>query len=196
MLPGPPEPFYASNGSKRHTNPPQERNLHQEVLDWLETCDGTFTIQDITREFGCLAGSLLFNNIKMILSRLTKTQIIERIGNVRGVYRRLLKDLEELEWWEVSNEEYPISLPLDIGNLAKLMPKSIVVISGEQNSSKSAIALNIAKENCDTLATHYFNSEMSGEELRDRILRFDDVEPGHFRKVKFYPRTDNFHETS
>jgi hypothetical protein len=176
------------------TKQPEERNVMQEVKDWLETCDGVFTLKNIADEFRALAGSLLYTNIKQILKRLISNNSIERVGATRGVYRRVEDQLETMNWWDASNEELPFNLPLGVGTLTKLMPKSIIVIAGEQNSSKSAIALNIAKDNCNTFITHYFNSEMSNEELRERILKFDDVEPGHFRKINFYPRTDNFQD--
>lgn len=179
-------------GSNLGTN--CKRNVHQDVLDWLETCDGEFSLKEIAAEFGALAGSLLYNNIKLVVFKIQKKNIIERVGNRRGYYRRVEETLEEMNWWDCSNEESPLVLPLDIGRLCKIMPKSIIVIAGEQNSSKSAIALNIAKDNCETFETHFFNSEMSSEELRERIMRFDDIDPDHFRKVHFYSRSENFHD--
>lgn len=172
----------------------EPRNVMQEVKDWLETCDGTFTIKDLAAEFRAPVASSLYNTIKDILFRLIKNNTIERVGSVRGVYRVVENQLTAQQWWEVSNEESPLTLPLSLGDLVKLMPKSIIVVAGEHNSSKSAFALNIAKENCNSYRTHYFNSEMSDEELRERIMRFDDVQPDHFRKVNFYPRTDNFQD--
>jgi hypothetical protein len=171
-----------------------KRNFTQEVKDWLETCDGTFSLSDICREFRAQPGSIAYINIKRSIFYLKKNKVIEKTGPLRGVYRKIENELEIVNWWDACNEEYPLSLPIGIGNLCKLMPKSIVVIAGEQNAAKSSIALNIAKDNCDSVKTHYFNSEMSGEELRERIIKFDDVPPDHFRKVTFYGRTDNFQD--
>jgi hypothetical protein len=168
--------------------------IAKEVREWLDTCDGTFSLKEIASEFRAIAGSTQYGSIKRVLHRLHKDNIIARVGDRSGVYRRITQEdeLQPQEWWNCSDDEYVLDLPLDISSLVRLSPKSIIVIAGEQNSCKTAFSLDIARRNCKRYNTVYFNSEMSDQELLLRLSKFDEVPITLWRNITFFPRTHDF----
>jgi len=176
----------------------QERNLSHEVREWLTTCDGTFTIQNLAQELQLYndksTSALLLNNLKKILHNLKNTEAIERVGSIRGVYRKIDTSLEEVPWWEASLEEYPITLPFGLSDLVKIMPKSIIICAGEKNAAKSAFAYNVARLNIPTFKCRFFNSESSPEEYKDRLTSFQDLDMDFWRKMPMYEKSQNIED--
>ena len=70
---------------------------------------------------------------------------------------------------------------------------NIIIIAGSPNSGKSSFCLNVAKMNSDK-DVRYFNSEMGEEELKNRLLFFDDMELKDWDHVTFYERSSNFND--
>jgi hypothetical protein len=171
-----------------------ERNIAQEVREWLETCDGTFSINDVAQDLQLYNSKELKNNLKKILFNLHAAKVIERVGSVRGVYRKVETTLEEANWWDVSLEEYPILLPFGLTDLVKLMPKSIIVCAGEKNSAKSAFSLNVARLNIPSFQCRYFNSEASPEEYKERLSMFEDIDLSFWRKMPMYEKSQNIED--
>jgi hypothetical protein len=174
------------------------RNLLFEVKDWLTTVDGVFTIRDIEADiFLNISPPLkppLKNYLKQILHRLVENRTIERVGSIRGTYRKIDTTLEESPWWDADTEEYPIILPLGLTDLLKIMPKNVIVCAGEKSAAKSAFALNVAKLNIPNLQCRYFNSEGGPEEYKNRLMNFEDVPLSFWRKMPMYEKSHNIED--
>jgi hypothetical protein len=73
---------------------------------------------------------------------------------------------------ETPGEPLPIRWPLELEEEAKVFAKTIVVGGGVTNSGKTLFAMDLARLNMEIHNVTYINSEMSEEELADRLQRF------------------------
>ncbi len=159
---------------------------------WIEQAPGTFSVRDIKDELRIIDEKSL-NTLYVSLHRLEKEKIIEKEGTKRGVYRRIENDVQVMNFLNVNGNDVDVWLPFGIDKLVRLYPGNIVLLAGEIESGKTALMLNIIKENMKSWQVHYFNSEMGEVELRERLLLFDDIklEDWKFRPIE---RSDNFHD--
>jgi hypothetical protein len=153
-----------------------------EVFVTTET-SGSFTLRD------CYDALHLKNkdeqvSCRVALSRLVKQGIIERSGKKTGLYRKLDRKVEIMDWQHAPTDDFEIALPLGIPRLCKLYPANIAVVAGTSNAGKTAFLLNIVKLNMARYKIYYFNSEMGETELRLRLSLFDDVPLDSW---KFFP---------
>ena len=85
--------------------------------------------------------------IRVILGRLAKEGVIERVENQVGVYRVLDKDCPSVDWVSADTKCVgKLWLPFDLNRIAEIMPGDIILIAGAMNAGKSALMMNIAKE--------------------------------------------------
>jgi len=129
----------------------------------------------------------------VILGRLEKEGLIERTGRIAGEYRKIEADCEAEDWQNASTETVDLWLPFELNDMIEIMPGSIILIAGSQDAGKSAVMMNIAKENMDTWNTNYFSSELNAGAFKMRTAKFPYISTDQW-KVKFYQRSDNFHD--
>ena len=154
----------------------KDRNITQEVREWILASPGIFSSSDIHKELD-FASSSLKHAVTNCLGRLCQEGLIARQGNRRGMYRRVEQEAEHIDWRKAPTAEYPLRLPFDLERMVKIFPKNIILIAGDPNSGKTALMLNIVKDNMKDLPVWYFSSEMGGVEMRERIAMFDDPPP-------------------
>jgi hypothetical protein len=165
-------------------------NVTQEITDWVMTTNGIFTT------------TLLYNSLHLttreekktasvVLSRLNKDKVIESLKRNAGQYRLVDKDCEEIDYLSEVEDPIPIQFPLNLHELVEIMPGNIILIAGEPNAGKTAWLFNFVKLNMYKYHIHYFSSEMSKEELKKRLLKFDDIPLDKWR-WKIYERSENF----
>jgi len=170
----------------------KERNLTQEVRDWIESTEGefltreVFEILDISRDQK--------QKVSIILTRLISEGLIERTGRKTGCFRRIERELAKMDIFNANTETVDIKLPFGIENLVNLMPGNIAVITGSKDAGKTSLLLNIIKDNIDKFKIHYFNSEMGEGELRRRLQLFKDFPYENWRAANFYERDQDFHD--
>lgn len=126
------------------------------------------------------------------LNRFVKQGLLEKVPEKVSTFRIIENNMEEIDFLNASNEEYPIKLPFGIERYVKIMPGNIIVVAGEVNAGKTAFCLNVAKMNMAQCEVHYFSSEMGGGELRERLEK--DPDGIDKWKVKFWNRADHFHD--
>lgn len=169
----------------------RERNLAQEVLEWVDSTNGNFYSTDIDKFLHC---STLQEkkNVSIILKRLSMQEppIIEKVPGKNGHWRKVENTLEIIDWQNAPDEEYPISLPLDLHDLCKIYPGNIIVLAGASNTGKTSFMLETIRLNQDKHKVVYFNSEMGATELRLRLSMFD--QPLSSWKFKAIERSSNF----
>lgn len=168
----------------------EKRNLKQEVLDLISVTSG-----DISVTFCDKALQLVTKrdkaNLRQIMHRLCIQNILKKQGKQAGVYHIVDSELEEIDWMNAETEEFPITLPLDLDDFVKIMPKNLIVVAGAPNSGKTAFLMNIVRNNMFNNNINYYSSEMSEGEFRDRILKFGDPPPEKW-KFKAYNRCSDF----
>jgi hypothetical protein len=173
---------------------PNPDNLIDKVREWLQNSDGVFNYQELARDLQIIKNLKALQNLRKILSRLTKDEVIERVGLKSGNYRRIENEVEFLDWAAASTDEYEIRLPLELDVLAKIHPQNIIVFAGESNTAKTGLCLETARLNLHDHKIRYQCSEMGAEELAGRLRLFENVDLDLWHRVEFVPRSENFQD--
>ncbi len=152
-------------------------NLAAEVREWVLSSNGVFLSSDFVREAGLSSmSSREFNkNLSKAFERLVKEEIIERVGARRGQFRRIEKESEIIDFANADTSiifDLRWPAPFRLERLVNLYPKNIVMVAGASNAGKTALLLNLVRENMLQHRIIYFSSEMGPEELRLRLEKF------------------------
>ncbi len=171
----------------------QEINLTSEIEKWVSVTEGNFSITECYNELQTVTGVSNRNNYRVVLNRLKGKGVIERSGNKDGIFRRVENDTQEIDFLSADDTELEIDLPFNIDSLVDIHPKSIIVIAGAPNAGKTALCLNIAEANMHNYDVCYFSSEMSAQELKSRLSKFDRPITD-FKKVTWLERSHDHHD--
>jgi len=169
-----------------------ERNLTKEITEWVLSTSGHFSSTDLYTSLQ-LSTRREKKTCSQVLSRLVDGGLIERFGKKNGVFRRREQVTEEIDWLNADvSATFPIKWPFQLERLVQTYPKNIIIVAGASNSGKTAFMLNTIYENMSLHAgnIHYFSSEMSPEELKLRLKKFN--LPDAFWNFKAYDRSTNF----
>lgn len=151
----------------------KERNLAQEVSDFVAVTNGYFSVtscysvlQTVTKQDK--------TTIRVALNRLKDKGIIERHATQDGIYRRVEKDFEFINFDENEPDEveYPVKLPLGLNDVAEVSQGNIILVAGEFNAGKTAFLLNVLRHNKGKLPIRYISSEMKKSEFKKRFASF------------------------
>lgn len=168
----------------------KERNLADEVREWVLSSSGVFLSSDVVKELG-LSSRVDKQNLSKILERLRTEGVIDRHGDKRGCYRLRENNLEAMNILAPSEKEVEIVYPLYLDSWFVTLPRNIIIIAGEPDSGKTAWLLNFVKLNMEHFDIHYFNSEMGEMELRSRLSKFA-IPLKDWQKVHWWERSGNF----
>lgn len=166
----------------------KDRNLSQEVQDYIGSTTGSFRITDISR---ILQLSTLQDrkNLYVILHRLVEDAVIERAGYQDGVFRRIERSCDELAISPGRPTPLDLNFPFGLEKLVHLYPGNIVVIAGSQNAGKTSFMLDFIKRNMAKFPINYYSSEMGAEEFNLRLSLHEEVKEWTF---KAFERSNNF----
>jgi len=155
------------------------------ILEWVDEAPGWFHVRDINHD----------PEYQMIYTRkcetLVKTGHLVRHKDRRGMYRKKESDLIEMDFVNAHGEPVDIWLPFELSDKVSIFDGNMIIIAGAKSSGKTALNLNIIKENQSKWNIHYFNSEMGANELRKRLDLFDYMSIDMW-KFKAYQRASNF----
>ena len=170
----------------------------KEVREWVDEQSGVFDLDGVIKNLG-LDGvrdpserRKVRKSVSRTLTDLVNEGIIKRHGNRNGVFRKIDRDLKQMNLHRGTEQSENIILPFGLSTMVKLFPGNITLIAGAIESGKTTALLNITKDNLDQYKVHYFNSEMGSDELPCRLKQFSDVDPRVWDKVNFYERSSNF----
>ena len=149
----------------------RDRNIAQEVREWVEATRGHFETTQSHRELH-LATKEEMRAVNVALCRLVEEGIIERYGDKRGVYCRVDKDYEVIDFVNASDEIFPIKWPFNIERYVEICPGNPIIIAGEKDAGKTALLLNCVQMNMNAHRIFYFSSEMADREIKKRLLKF------------------------
>ena len=172
----------------------RERAWTQEIRDWVQASSGNFSTAQLDRELEIVTKR---NKAKRrtILARLVEEGLVSRHPTRNGIFRKLDKELVEMDITQDVGPGEDITLPFDLNKMVKLYAGNIVVVAGEKSAGKTALLLNVMADNLHKRKIYYFNSEMGSEELSLRIRAFPDMDYKDFAKyVKMYERSHDFAE--
>jgi hypothetical protein len=166
------------------------KQLTQAIIEeWVALADRTFSAKDICNDIG-IETPQGKQHLKVILHRLKEKGIIQTTGR-EGVWRKTDQTLTPIPWQQANpNAELNLIFPFGIEAVAKLYPKSIVVVAGSKQAGKTAFLLNFLVKNMNNpMGIDFFNSETGPEQLNDRLSSFNIPNPAPFY---VYERYDTF----
>lgn len=173
----------------------RETSIAQEVREWVLASDGVFQASDSVKELQ-LASPGVIKNVTKILLRMKDEGLVEKYGNKRGYYRVINKEAEVLNWFDADTDlPFDVKLPFDLHREVDIYPKNLIIVAGATNAGKTALLLNAARLNLPHAKVSYFSSEMTQEELKIRLTKFQDQDLcslDDWRNVVFRQRMTDF----
>ena len=192
-----PEPTITEHIAARSGFPTDKYVYAALIMEWLKIKDSEapFSETYICREMGIrndFSGNVERQRISEALNLMVWTGQIKRVENKFGWFRWVKAELTKIDYMHASQEECDIWLPFEITDMVKMYP-GLILIAGAPNSGKTAICLNIARENQHKgWDVHYFNCEMHDTEFRVRLEKFPF--PLDSWKINAYHRASDFED--
>ena len=165
------------------------------VRRFVSKTEGEFTTTYIYTELGLRGDTKKQKAAHVALLRMKEDGLIEPVGKNAGKYRRILVDAPIMEWWDASREEYEIEYPLGVHEIHATYAGEMVILAGEKNSAKTGWMMWTAYLNRNRHKVNYFHSELSDNQLRVRIDKFNEymgTTDEEWKKIEFRERVVNF----
>jgi hypothetical protein len=147
-------------------------NLQAEVMEFVTSvtsgsvslldCYNSLHLQTKNEKTAC----------RMAIKRIVQMGIIEPCGNRSGVYRKVDKRVDLIDFINAKGDMLDIKWPFKIEKLCGIMPKNIVVVTGSPDTGKTAFLLDFIRMNMMKHKCNYFSSEMGALELKSRLEKF------------------------
>jgi len=146
-------------------------NVAEEVRDFIEVTTGNFRVTEVQQ--AVTGGNKSHNKaILMALSRLVKQNIIERIQNQSGTYRKIESQFDATLISDVEQGQgIKFRLPFGFEQYVDIFEKDLICFAGTPNVGKSAIMMEILRLNMRDYKCHYFSSEMGKKNFKNRISK-------------------------
>ena len=162
---------------------------------WLDLQgDGTFTVSDVFQQLG-IHEQRDREQVLLGLKALRDSGVIEQSGISSSTFRKVVSDLQEID---LSKDEQGAVIPFNflfcLDRNIQLRQKNVIVVAGESNSGKTAFLFNHVFINQKLHKFRYLTSEMTTDEINDRIRHLG-TQPQDFAKFcKFYTKTQNYED--
>ena len=167
-------------------------NLASCIREWLTNSSGSFTAEQIDREF-CLTTRKEKLNRATILHRYINKKLISSDRAIKGKYQILNPDLDVVDIFSADETAFSLTLPFHLDHFVSIPKKAIVIIAGSSNAGKTALMLNILKLNLtQPYKKLYLMSEMGVGEYVDRLKKFDDINFNDWKNILASERTVDF----
>ena len=165
-------------------------NVKVDVMDFIVSSgNGSISLSD------CYS-SLQLNSAKdkascrKAIQRIVQMGILEPVGNKSGVYRKVDKRVEKIDFLAATGQPLDLKWTFGIEKLCMILPKNIVVVTGSPDTGKTAFLLDFVRRNMARFKINYFSSEMGSLELQSRLKKFPiRLESWNFNPVE---RSSNF----
>ena len=168
--------------------PDSRRDITGEVRAWIDTQYGLFDITSLRADLDI--SRMRWKELNVLMNRLVQEGYIVRATSRSGMYRRRDTDLQPIDVLNTKIETFGVKLPLGLNDMVEIMPKNLIVFAGSQNAGKTALMLNIMRDNMHNHKVRYLSSEMGANEFKSRLSMFD--MPIDAWKFEAYERTANF----
>ena len=169
-----------------------EENLTATIREVIRSTKGSITSTYIQQRSTKSTLPKDKRKISTILGRMVKEGLLERTSTA-GVYRIIESACDPEDWQNACTDTVKLWLPFELNEMISIMPGSLLLIAGAQDAGKSALQMNIAKENMHDWTTHYYSSELNAAAFKNRMSKFPDVTPD-MCPIKFYSHSTNFHD--
>ena len=178
----------------------KERNLAEEVKEWILSTSGNFLSTNIENSLH-LSTREEKKNLSIILKRNRIQGLIEKVGNINGCFRRIETEVEELDILADDPENANIVLPFKLGELCTVPQGGIIIIAGVKSSGKTAFMFNMIAENMGRFGRKkediiYMTSELSRKEVGNKAKAFRIPDKTYWaRNFRPIRRTENWSDS-
>jgi len=149
----------------------KERNLTEDLRRWIDLTSAYFSLTEAYDPLQILTSQK--NTVHQIMHRFCKDGYVERHPNKNGIYRRIDREIEFMDFANADIENHiDLSLPLGLHIKTKIFPKGVIVVAGVSGTGKTLFAFNAIAENMGRFPIFYFNSEMGPEALKMKLSHF------------------------
>jgi len=177
-----------SSALKRAKN--RKSGVTDEIRSIISATNGNISATYLYNALQC-ATSGEKGAVRTVLGRMVDEGLLEKSGNRAGEYRIIDGVCEPEDWKNTEINNVDIWLPFELNEMIDIPSGSIILIAGSQDAGKSAMLMNIVKENMNRLEVNYFSSEINAAGFKNRISLFDAPYYDDW-KVNFYTRMHNF----
>jgi len=165
--------------------------LHNDVYDFIDgVFDKEFSLNDVCRYYDFRDG-----NQRRIVDYWLRMAIvdglIERSGKKWGWFRKLDSGLEKMDFVNADESPVDLWLPFNLSEKVNIHEGNLIIVAGAPNAGKTAVMLNIIRNNMHKWKVHLFDSESDAGELKGRLKNFDDISIDQWC-FDPYKRVDNF----
>lgn len=170
----------------------RNKGLTAEIREWVSATWGNITATEALQT----ATNATFEDrkkIRVILGRLVKEGVLERVPERNGVYRKINNDCPSVDFINATTEPIDLWLPFGLTDVAGIHLGNVLVFAGEKDSGKTSALMNIALKNRNAFNVSYFTSEMSPGEFRLRASK-SGYPIEQWKKVALYERAGNFED--
>lgn len=170
------------------------KNIAKRVREYAELTDGNIELTKAYKSLGLLTTANKQAAL-MAIKRMVKEGFLAKMKP--GFYRVTEKDAVRLKLSDAKNmgPEIDMRYPFGLEQWFVTYSKTIVLISGEPDSGKTALLLNVARNNMHLGPIYYWTSEMGLPELYSRVEDFDDFNEALWdENVVFSERSGEFED--
>jgi len=171
----------------------RSENLTSQIREFINITWDNFNVTDCLQN---ITNITLQDRAKVatILWRIAKNEkIIEKVPGRTGIYRRVESDLKSEDWQDACTDTVNLWLPFRLNEMISIMPGSVILFAGSQDAGKSAVMMNLARENMRDWNVHYFSSELNSGAFKARVGKFPDISTDQWN-IEFYQKSSNFHD--
>jgi hypothetical protein len=172
----------------------ERKPISDQVREYIQSFPSdTISVTDSYKDLGLVTVSDK-NTVRQSLKRLEEMGEITRLPGKRGIYRKVDKDVELINFIDANPHDiFPIRWPFNIQDYVKLLPKSVVILAGTWDAGKTAFLLNVVRMNMAQHRIRYMSSEMGAAELRLRLDLFVETAPEDW-KFEAIERSSNWED--
>jgi len=169
-----------------------KKALGDDVKLWIDYSLGEWTLTQIYSELGATTVSEK-DAVRQTIHRLKEAGEVTSVGRGYGKYRKVDKNLEEIDLLGPVPESLNLGLPLGLDTMVKIYGRSIIVCAGDSNFGKTSLAHDFAKRNMNDHDVRLLFCEGGAEGLQDRLRKHEDV-PIEDWRIKAYHRLDHYED--
>ena len=154
----------------------QQRNWKADIVDMLRQQSGIITTATV-HNWQQVTARNEKKVVNDVLARLAKEgKLIKKTGVRAGEYRIISDTFEKKDWKNATNSSLDIVLPLGLHECVKVRPGSILCFAAKPNVAKTAMAMDLARNNCHNGTVNYFSSETDESEFNERAVARGDLD--------------------
>jgi len=149
-------------------------NLASHIREWIVNSTGSFTVDQLDREFCLITRKDKMNRAKILsIYSNKKNNLIRKDKSIKGKWHVLESNVEWVDLETANDDPFPVDLPFELSERCFIPRRGIIVLAGSTNAGKTTFLLSVLKSNIEKEYTKvYLMSEMGKGLYKRRIQKF------------------------